>query len=125
MKKFILAIKKTEYDSFVRELTNKCIPDLRFGDVSYHKDLLEADEYCLGGGIFEFTEDSLILSEQSSDFGRPKFISSDKDLFMTGIKCSKDSVKPKMYYTFKGDYYPYNQLEDIDIKPLIVEIYED
>lgn len=106
MKKFILAVKKIEYDNFVKNLTDKCIPDLRLGDVSYHKDLLKSDEYCLGGGTFEFT-------------------CSEKELFMTGLKCSEDTIMPKMYYTFKGDYYPYNQLEDIDIKPLIVETYED
>lgn len=125
MKKFILAVKKIDYDNFVRDLTDKCIPDLRFGDVSYHRDLLKSDEYCLGGGTFEFTEDSLILSGQSSDYGRPKFTCLEKELFMTGLKCSEDSIMPKMYYTFKGDYYPYNQLEDIDIKPLIIETYED
>jgi hypothetical protein len=125
MKKLILAVKKIDYDNFVRNLTDKCVPDLRFGDVSYHKDLLRPDEYCLGGGIFEFTEDSLILSGQSSDYGRPKFTSSDKDLFMTGLRCSEDAIMPNIYYTFKEDYYPYNQLEDIDIKPLIIETYGD
>lgn len=44
MKKFILAVKKIDYDNFVRNLTDKCIPDLRLGDVSYHKDLLKSGQ---------------------------------------------------------------------------------
>jgi hypothetical protein len=45
---------------------------------------------------------------------------------MTGLRCPKDAVMSKMTYTFKKDYcYSCVGREDIDIKPLIKEIFEE
>ena len=126
MKKFVLAVNRDQYRKFILNKRDDLLPELRFGDVSYHKNLLKEDEVCLGGGEFEFTEDSLILFGESSDFGRPRFISEDRELHMTGLRCPVDVVMPKMIYTFKRDcYYPYIGREDIDIKPLIKETFEE
>lgn len=126
MKKFILAVNRDQYRKFILKKEADLLPELRFGDVSYHKNLLKEDEVCLGGGEFEFTEDSLLLFGESSDFGRPRFISNDRDLHMTGLRCPEDAVMSKMVYTFKKDYYyPYVGREDIDIKPLIKETFEE
>lgn len=126
MKKFILAVNRDQYRKFILKKEGDLLPELRFGDVSYHKNLLKEDEVCLGGGEFEFTEDSLLLFGESSDFGRPRFISDDRDLHMTGLRCPEGAVMSKMVYTFKKDYYyPYVGREDIDIKPLIKETFEE
>ncbi len=126
MKKFIIAVNRNQYVKFVLDQKADLLPELRFGDVSYHKNLLKEDEVCLGGGEFEFTEDSLILFGESGDFGRPKFIDEDRDLYMTGLRCPEDAIMSKMIYTFKKDYYyPYVGREDIDIKPLIKETFEE
>ena len=126
MKKFILAVNRDQYRKFILNKEDDLLPELRFGDVSYHKNLLREGEVCLGGGEFDFTKDSLVLFGESSDFGRPRFISEDRDLHMTGLRCPEDAVMSKMIYTFKKDYYyPYVGREDIDIKPLIKETFEE
>ena len=126
MKKFIVAVNSDQYRKFISKKRENLLPELRFGDVSFHKNLLKEGEICLGGGEFEFTEDSLILFGESSDFGRPRFIYEDRDLHMTGLRCPEDAVMSKMIYTFKKDYcYPYVGREDIDIKPLIKETFEE
>ncbi|MCD8387182.1 MAG: hypothetical protein LUD17_09870 [Bacteroidales bacterium] len=52
---------------------------LKFGDVSMHKDLLAEDEYCLGGGYYDFDYvfNRLLLSGKSYDFGRPRWLKLD------------------------------------------------
>lgn len=126
MKKFILAVNRDQYRKFILKKEAELLPELRFGDVSYHKNLLKEGEVCLGGGEFEFTKDSLILFGESSDFGRPRFIDENRDLHMTGLRCPEDAIMSKMIYTFKRDcYYPYVGREDIDIKPLIKETFEE
>ncbi len=48
---------------------------LRFGDVCYHKDLLEPGDHCIGGGYWEVEPSgmSLRLHGSSTDFGSPKW----------------------------------------------------
>lgn len=48
---------------------------LRFGDVIYHKDLLEACDHCIGGGYWEMDSSgmSLRMHGYSTDFGVPKW----------------------------------------------------
>lgn len=52
----------------------------RFGDVSYHKDLLRPGEYCIGGGWYEFdyVGSAMRLYGKSYDFGRPKWADIDE-----------------------------------------------
>lgn len=47
----------------------------KYGDVRLHKNLLEADEHCIGGGFYEFDFVScrLLLSGSSYDFGAPQW----------------------------------------------------
>jgi hypothetical protein len=49
--------------------------NFRLGMVSLHKDLLQGNEQCWGGGYYEFdfTRNRLILSGESYDFGRPRW----------------------------------------------------
>ncbi|MCQ2058795.1 MAG: hypothetical protein MJY71_03080 [Bacteroidaceae bacterium] len=48
---------------------------LRFGEVRMHKDLLQADDICYGGGFYEFDYggNRLILTGASYDFGTPRW----------------------------------------------------
>ncbi|MCF0199063.1 MAG: hypothetical protein HUK02_07035 [Bacteroidaceae bacterium] len=47
----------------------------RLGDVRMHKDLLEPTDECYGGGFYEFdyTNNRLLLSGASYDFGTPRW----------------------------------------------------
>lgn len=47
----------------------------KYGDVRLHKNLLESDEYCIGGGFYEFdfVSSRLLLSGSSYDFGSPQW----------------------------------------------------
>ncbi len=47
----------------------------RYGDVSLHKHLLQGDEMCIGGGMYEFDYVSgrMLLHGRSYDYGRPKW----------------------------------------------------
>lgn len=53
---------------------------LKFGDVTMHRDLLDAGEMCIGGGVFEFdyVGGRMLLSGKSYDFGRVKWSMVDK-----------------------------------------------
>lgn len=48
---------------------------LRIGMVRLHKELLLPGEACIGGGWYEFdwVSSRLVLSGESSDFGRPRW----------------------------------------------------
>ncbi len=48
---------------------------LRMGKVALHKDLLEGDETCMGGGYYEFDflGGRLLLRGRSYDFGKPRW----------------------------------------------------
>jgi len=41
----------------------------QFGDVEFHKDLLKANQKCLGGGFYEIEDSNLFLYGESHDFG--------------------------------------------------------
>lgn len=47
----------------------------KYGDVRLHKNLLEPDEHCIGGGFYEFdfVSSRLLLSGSSYDFGTPQW----------------------------------------------------
>ena len=47
----------------------------RLGMVDQHRDLLQPDEQCIGGGYysFDFVSNRIILDRESYDFGRPKW----------------------------------------------------
>ena len=47
----------------------------RLGMVSQHKDLLKADDQCIGGGyyFFDYTANRIILDRYSYDFGNPRW----------------------------------------------------
>lgn len=47
----------------------------KFGDVTFHKDLLSAGEECIGGGMYEFDhiDSRMLLWGRSYDFGRVKW----------------------------------------------------
>jgi len=47
----------------------------KYGNVRMHKDLLAAQDRCIGGGFYEFdyVSNSLLLSGKSYDFGKPKW----------------------------------------------------
>ena len=49
--------------------------EFRYGDVTMHRDLLRADEDCIGGGMYEFdwVNKSMLLSGRSYDYGRVKW----------------------------------------------------
>ena len=48
---------------------------LRLGMVRQHKDLLQPEDDCIGGGYyqFDFVSNRLLLDGESYDFGRPKW----------------------------------------------------
>ncbi len=48
---------------------------LKYGDVNMHKDLLDKDEACIGGGMYQFDyiNRRLLLEGKSYDYGRPKW----------------------------------------------------
>ena len=48
---------------------------IRLGEVRMHKDLLQPNDICWGGGFYEFDYGSnlIILSGQSFDFGEPRW----------------------------------------------------
>ena len=47
----------------------------RLGMVGMHKDLLQPNDQCIGGGFYEFdfVSNRIILDRSSLDFGRPKW----------------------------------------------------
>lgn len=47
----------------------------KYGDVRLHKNLLDSDEHCIGGGFYEFdfVSSRLLLSGSSYDFGIPRW----------------------------------------------------
>lgn len=51
-----------------------------YGNVNLHKDLLKADEWCIGGGMYEFdyVNMRMLLSGRSYDFGRVKWSHIDR-----------------------------------------------
>ena len=48
---------------------------LKYGNVRMHKDLLTANDICMGGGFYEFdyVNCRLLLSGRSFDYGRPRW----------------------------------------------------
>ena len=117
MKKFILVANAEEAKNYFLRKQKELKAELRFGNVIYHRDLLEdSNEKCLGGGVFEIENDRLIMSGCSFDYGYPPFE-------MDGLKisCPQECIKEVMIYTMRGEPYPYNQQEDIDVKKLLME----
>ena len=55
-------------------ITRDCY--LRVGMVNQHKDLLQPDDDCIGGGYyqFDFTSNRMILDRASYDFGIPRWL---------------------------------------------------
>ena len=47
----------------------------RYGNVRMHKDLLQSDDMCIGGGFYEFdyVSNRLLLYGRSYDFGSPQW----------------------------------------------------
>jgi len=47
----------------------------KYGDVTMHRDLLEAGETCLGGGFyaFDYVSSRLLLTGRSYDYGKPRW----------------------------------------------------
>lgn len=47
----------------------------RYGNVYMHKDLLQPDDVCIGGGLYEFNliENKMLLYGKSYDYGRVKW----------------------------------------------------
>lgn len=114
MKKFILVANAEEASNYFLKIQKEISAELRFGDVIYHKELLNPDENCLGGGLFEVESNKLIMSGCSFDYGYPGFQ-------MEGLKitCPQEYIKDEMIYTMKSEPYPYNQEEDINVKELL------
>lgn len=93
---------------------------LRIGSVRMHKDLLQPDDTCIGGGFWEVDPISmrLLLSGKSYDYGKPKwnFLSSENSqacLNGHGIKENYQNdafVMGKLYVPgdFKGLRIVYN-----------------
>jgi hypothetical protein len=80
---------------------------LRLGRVNMHKDLLKAGDVCIGGGYYEidYTQNRLILSRESYDFGRPRW-----DLLHGRLKM------PKAYEGMGISYRPdARHAEEMDI----------
>ena len=48
---------------------------LRLGMVKMHKDLLEGNDICIGGGYYQFDylSNSVILDREPYDFGKPRW----------------------------------------------------
>lgn len=92
MKKFVLAHKVGELET-----------TLVMGDVRYHRELLDDNEGCYGGGFYIFDNDKKIclLYGESFDFGFPLFDEVDltaipeylkdyKLVYVPNIHCSWD-----------------------------------
>lgn len=114
MKKFILVANAEEASNYFLKIQKEISAELRFGNVIYHKELLGSNERCLGGGLFEIDDNKLIMSGCSFDYGYPSFQ-------MEGLKiiCPQEYIKNEMIYTMKAEPYPYNQLEDINVKEIL------
>lgn len=112
--KFVLAINKDVYRQALKTKDSKIVPDLRFGNVTYHKDLIEDGEFCLGGGDYEIIEDNgkknVVLSGQSFDYGLPRWAMIDgitSDVYIDGT----------IVYKYPNDFQ-YKDCEDINVKKL-------
>ena len=110
--KFLLVIGSKKFKDFLKGNIDELVPELRIGDVAYHKDLIkEPFKLALGGGTYEFSADGkdLLLSDKSFDYGIPQWSRVD------GITCDtyvKGSV------TYKYPKYEYPDREDVDVKKL-------
>ena len=110
--KFLLVIDSKKYKDFIKGDIDKLVPELRMGNVAYHRDLInEPLEMALGGGTYEFSADGkdLLLSGESYDYGVPQWRRID------GITCDT-YVKGSVIYKYPKYEYPYR--EDVDVKKL-------
>lgn len=108
--KFLLVIDSKKYEDFMNGDLNELVPELRMGNVSNHRDLInEPIERALGGGTYEFKGKDLLLSDKSYDYGIPQWHR------VNGITCDT-YVKGSVTYKYPKDEHPY--MEDVDVKKL-------
>lgn len=111
-KKFIIAVQKDMYKEYLDGKRENFVAELRFGNVSYHKELMTNCEYCLGGGTYDgsLRGDVIILSGESADFGPPRW-----NLDYERIDCELPVPKEIKYI---GMY----ENDCINVKPLLTFI---
>lgn len=110
--KFLLVIDSKKYADFINGDLEELVPELRMGNVGYHRELInEPLERALGGGTYEISADGkdYILCDKSYDYGIPQWHRVD------GIVCDT-YVKGCIIYKYPKYDCPY--MEDVDVKKL-------
>lgn len=110
MKKFVLVVDTNKFSrQEIRQGTADAI--LRIGNPNYHRELVRKNEICLGGGEWEVNNDAnaMILTDQSGDFGVPRFMQAKNILVDAKFK------KYKITY-FYPRYFPYKDMGDNGIE---------
>ena len=114
--KFLLVIDSKKYKDFIKGNIDELVPELRMGNVAYHRDLInEPLELALGGGTYEFSADgkTLLLSDESYDYGVPQWHRVD------AITLPTDTIlPPKIIYQYSKQEHPY--AKDVDVKKLFI-----
>ena len=79
---------------------------LRLGEVNMHKDLLQAGDVCLGGGLyrFDYINARILLDGMSYDFGRPRWHLLEEDAVTLKV--------PAMYKGLSLVYEYHNHYDD-------------
>lgn len=120
MRKFVLVV---DTDKFSRAeiIAGKADGILRIGNPIYHKDIVHTNEICLGGGDWEVnsSDNVMIMSGSSGDFGVPKFGQVKNVLIDAELKKYKITYKYPCYYPYKdmGD----NGIEHISDNATFIE----
>lgn len=110
MKKFVLVVDTNKFSrKEIRQGTADAI--LRIGNPYYHRELVRANEICIGGGEWEVNNDTneMTLKDQSGDFGVPMFEQAKNILVDAKLK------KYKITY-FYPCYLPYKDMGDNGIE---------
>lgn len=113
-KKFILVVSSEEYEKYCHNYGYEPIAELRIGNVVFHRDLITSGEVCFGGGLWERDGKTLRLSDQSYDFGPPRWGA------IKNIRLDEDILKAftNIVYTYPKQYQ-YKDMEDIDVIQLL------
>lgn len=110
--KFVIVVDKNEYKEYLDHDT-ELIAKLRLGNVIYHKELVSKNEYCFGGGAFEYSanDKDVLLYGTSGDYGDPRWDFPDK------IICETD-IAGKIEY-MKSDFLTSGSEEKLDLRTLL------
>lgn len=115
MRKFIIVANPVDVLKYYQKEIPKIPATLRLGDVAYHKDLLRNREIetCLGGGMYDITDEELYMYGESGDFGIPQFST-------ITLKCeNEEDIRPIMIYSYKECLFPDDANDDIDVRSMI------